>query len=245
MSKSRNKYTGLFIMIDGIDGSGKGTIIGGIADWLKKDKLKIFDLKEYWRAHKTYPELCKALEADVILSAEPTLVWAGEAIRRELIHNNRAEKYSAELTSQAFSIDRSILYRRIIIPALKAGKTVIGDRGMTTSMVYQPIQNGKISLRKLIKLEGNALALRWAPDVLMIADVKPEIAMARLEKRVEKRDNIIFERLAFQKKIYARFRAPWFKKIISRHGSKIFYVDASKPPKLMNKEAIDILKQYI
>ncbi len=245
MSKSRNKYTGLFIMIDGIDGSGKSTIIAGVSEWFKKSNLKIFDLKDYWKKHKTYPELHKVLEADVILSAEPTSVWVGEAIRQELIHDSAAEKYSAEMTAQAFSIDRAVLYRRILIPALKMGKIIIQDRGVATSLIYQPIQNGKISIKKVIKFEGNSLALSWSPDVLFIADIKPEIAMARLRKRVGKHDQMIFEKLAFQKKIHTRFKSQWFKFLIKKYGSDVCYLDASKPPKEMVEEAIKTLKNYI
>jgi dTMP kinase len=245
MSKERNQYKGLFVMVDGIDGSGKSTIIQGIADWLKKNNLKIFDLKNYWIKHKNYPELYKVLKADVIVSAEPTLVWVGEAIRQELIHNKGVEKYSARLTAEAFSIDRAILYKKIIIPALKVGRIIIQDRGVTTSLVYQPAQSGKISIKKLLKLEGNALALHWAPDILLIADVKPEIAMERLKKRIAKQDNVIFEKLAFQKKIYRRFKSRWFKNLLKNYGSQVAYIDAAQPPQQMIKEAIEILKTYI
>ncbi|MFA4873571.1 MAG: hypothetical protein WC659_06640 [Patescibacteria group bacterium] len=245
MPKNRNKYNGMFIMLDGLDGSGKSTIVGGIADYFKKNNLKIFDLKKYWKKHKTYPELHEVLEADVILSAEPSSVWAGEAIRRELIHDHSAEKYSARLTAQAFSIDRAILYRRVIIPALKVGKIVVQDRGVTTSLIYQPVQNGKMPLGELLRLEGNSLALHWAPDILLVADITPQRAMERLALRAEKKDQAIFERLSFQKKIYKRFKSGWFKSLMSRYGSKVLYLDASLPPQQMIKGAVEILKQYV
>ncbi len=232
-------------MLDGIDGSGKSTIIYGLAEHFQKKGFKVFDLKNYWQKNKTYPEFFEISGYDIILSAEPTSAWIGEAIRKELISNEQAGLYSAKLISEAFSLDRAVLYRRIIIPALQAGKIVLQDRGVTTSIIYQPAQQGGVKLNEVLRLEGNALALKWAPDILMLADIAPRAAMARLARRTAKKDNVIFEKLPFQNKVYKRFRSGWFKKLMSRFGAKIYYVDASKPPKEMIGEAIKVLKNYI
>ena len=40
---------GLFLIVDGIDGSGKGTVINGIKEYYEKHGKKVFDLREYWK----------------------------------------------------------------------------------------------------------------------------------------------------------------------------------------------------
>lgn len=213
--------------------------MGGIASFLKSKGKKVFELKEYWKNSHSLPEPEELYSYDVIVSAEPTFLLVGGAIRDELVKDNN-RFYSAFTTATAFSLDRLILYQRIIIPLLKKGKTIVQDRSVTTSIIYQPIQAEPISLRKLLSLEGNQLALKYRPDLLIIADLKAELCIQRLEARTEKKDGVIFENLGFQQKAYKRFRSQWFRKIFEERGSKVIYLDASKSKEAIVKDALDI-----
>ena len=122
---------GRFIIIDGPDGSGKTNIMYGLAAYLRKQGKKVFDLKDYWRHSRSLPEPEDLYMYDVVLSAEPTFSLVGGAIRDELIRTNK-RYYSTLAIATAFSLDRLILYKRIIIPLLEKGKTVIQDRSFTT-----------------------------------------------------------------------------------------------------------------
>lgn len=233
----------MFIIIDGLDGSGKSTIVGGIASFLKSKGKKVFELKEYWKHSHSLPEPEELYDYNVIVSAEPTFSLVGGAIRDELVKDN-SRFYSAFTTATAFSLDRLILYQRIIIPLLKRGKTIIQDRSVTTSLVYQPIQAEPISLKKLLSLEGNQLALKYRPDLLIIADLKPEICIQRLEARTEKKDGVIFENLDFQQKAYKSFHGKWFKKLFEEQGSKVIYLDAGKSKEEVVKDAIALYQDF-
>lgn len=233
---------GKFIIVDGIDGSGKGTVV----DYFKQHFLgkgkKILDLKDYWRRKHTLPQPEDLKPYDLIISAEPTFSLVGLAIRDEIVrHNNRV--YSALATAQAFALDRFILYQRIIIPALESGKMVIQERGVTTSLVYQPIQKESLTLAKILSLEGNQHALEYRPDYLIITILDPKEAIRRLNKRKKKRDFAIFEKEKFLNQAQSRFKAVWFKKIFSRRGTKIFYLDTAGAKKENKEKAIRLLKQ--
>jgi thymidylate kinase len=78
---------GKFIIIDGIDGSGKGIIIQALKEYYER----FFDLKEYTKEHKQYPKI-EEIKHDIIFSSEPTYLYAGAAIRDELLKG--INKYS-------------------------------------------------------------------------------------------------------------------------------------------------------
>ena len=217
---------GILVMVDGIDGSGKGVIVKALADWAKIRQMKIFDLRNYWKEKHTFPEPEEIADYDVIISNEPTFAMVGQAIREEIVRENNRH-YSAWSTAQAFSLDREILYRRIIIPALAQGKIIFQERGVTTSIIYQPLQEEPMEPEKIMELPGNKLALEHRPDLLIIAQVDPKEAMARLAER-DKKDNSIFEKLPFLEKIAERYVSPWFQELMEKRGSKLVYLKTDK-----------------
>lgn len=235
---------GIFIMVDGLDGSGKGTAVTAIRDHLESEGKRIFDLRKYWKSHNDIPELEEVMDYDVICSSEPTFSMIGKVIREEIIRTNE-RKYSGMSTAQAFALDREILYKKLLIPAKKAGKIIIQERGITTSLVYQPVQNEKINLKEILDLPGNQIAIKNAPDILIILKVEPEVVMQRLGVR-EKNDQAIFENLFFQRKVQFRFESDWIKKLFSNHGCKVIYLDTNPPTTVEDTEnkAIRILKDH-
>ena len=231
---------GKFIIIDGIDGSGKGTVVDAYELYFRKKKKKILDLKVYWKRNHILPEPRDLKPYDVIISCEPTFSLVGLAIRDEIVrHNERT--YSAAATAQAFALDRFILYKRIIVPALNAGKIVIQERGMTTSMIYQPIQKEPLPLKKILQLEGNQLALKYAPLALIITLLDPKEAIKRLKNRKKKQDFAIFEKVLFLKKAQLRFKAEWFKVMFKRRGTKVIYLETGGTKQQTRNKALAIL----
>lgn len=236
---------GKFVMVEGIDGSGKGVIVDSLVEWAKQKNMRLLSLKDFCKEHKTFPQTEELAEFEVIRSDEPTYSFVGQAIREEIIRKNGLREYSAWSTAQAFALDREILYKRIVIPALKAGKHVFQERGVVTSIVYQPVQ-GKMQLSELLRLPGNKLAMQNAPDLLIIAQITPELAMDRLQKR-EKKDNSIFENLLFQRKIVERYNSGWLRSLFEGHGSSVVYINTT-PPKTIEdtkKESVGIWERLL
>lgn len=101
--------TGKFIVIEGIDGTGKSTQLGHLADFLR------------------------AGGRDLVTSREPTAGPWGQRLR-ESATTGRLDP-DAEL--EWFLNDRREHLETLILPALAAGKTVILDRYYFSNMAYQ------------------------------------------------------------------------------------------------------------
>ncbi len=219
---------GFFVMVDGLDGSGKGITVSAILEHLDKSDKKILDLRKYWKEENRIPEIEEIEEYDVIASAEPTFSMVGKVIREEIVRNNKRQ-YSGLSTAHAFSLDREILYKKLIIPAIEAGKIVVQERGVISSIVYQPVQLEKINLKNIIDLPGNRLALKYAPSLMIITKVDAEVIIERLKGREKKKDDAIFENLFFQRKIESRYESEWLKQLFTKVGSKVVYLDTNPP----------------
>jgi len=232
-----------FIIIDGIDGSGKSTIINTWANVLQTQGKKIFHLKNYWLEHHTHPSSDEIIDYDVIISAEPTHVWIGSAIRNELIQNDR--NYSAYAIADAFALDRLILYKRLILPLREAGKIIIQDRSVSTSLCYQSIQKNPLTQEEIARREGNAFALSHAPDHFIIADVSIENALMRLGERSNKQDNAIFEKKDFLEKARTIFLDKTFQNYFTQHNANVHILDCNPSIDIVSKNATKLLFELL
>mgnify|MGYP001607845425 CR=1 FL=1 len=232
-----------FVMVDGLDGSGKGSIVDALQKWAELKRMKVLDLRSYCTEKNTFPEAEEIIQYDAVVSAEPTFCYVGRAIRVELVRAS-GRQYSAMSLAHAFALDREILYKRVLIPAIKAGKYVFQERGISSSLVYQPVQE-HIQLSELIRLPGNKTALQFAPSLFIIATVKPETVINRLGKR-PKKDYSIFDTLEFQRNLDARFRSDWLRQLLEQHGSKVVYLSTDEPRTVdeTQKEAVRIFEGF-
>ena len=229
-------------MIDGLDGSGKGVAVNALKEHALSKGKKVIDLREYWKEHEGFPDI---LDYDVIISAEPTFTNMGKKIREEMIKND--SNYPVQDIAKAYSEDRLELYKKIILPALESGKWIFQERGVISSIVYQPLMgdNG-IDLNFVLNLEGNKFCLEHAPDLLVIMVVKPEVVIERLKDR-EKKDDAMFEKLEFQKKIEKVYESEWLKQEFESRGSKVVYLDTN-PPKTVEdtkKKIIELFEELL
>ncbi|HWQ99275.1 MAG TPA: hypothetical protein VN397_00305 [Candidatus Methylomirabilis sp.] len=225
---------GIFVQIDGIDGSGKSTLLASARNWAEKRGLKIFDVVDWSKREKTLPSLEDVSDADVLLTAEPTHAGIGWAIRNEIIRNGTP--YDAAMAAHAFALDRGVQYRRLILPFLAArpGRWVIQDRGLLTSLAYQPLQyetekrGDPITVEWLLSLPGNIIALERTPDVFVFLDIDPNIAHARLASRTDKRDDVRYEQADFQSVAAERFRSAPVTAPLTERGTRMFIIDGGK-----------------
>lgn len=235
---------GKLIIIDGIDGSGKGIIVQTLAELAKRKKLRVLNLKEYCKKFHHFPEIDTVRKYDVLISCEPTYALVGKALREEIIREN-TRLYSALSTAMAFALDREILYRRVIIPALAEGKIIFQERGVTTSLIYQPVQAEPLGLQKIMTLPGNALTLRYRPHLLIITKLSPEIAIQRLRQRLDKQDVSIFEKLNFLKRVNRRFQSSWFRNLFIKKGTKVVYLDTGKTLRDTKQKTLQIWTKFL
>ena len=101
----------MIVSIEGLDGSGKSTIIKKVAEKLMKHNI------------------------DVLITSEPTSGPVGKLIREYL--KQQQTRRDKELEALLFAADRLWHWRNIIQPAIVSGKIVITDRYLHSSLAYQ------------------------------------------------------------------------------------------------------------
>ena len=146
-----NLARGKFITLEGIDGAGKSTHIGFVADWLK------------------------ASGKTIITTREPGGTALGEKLRELLLH----EKMHLETEALLMFAARREHIAQVIEPALARGDWVISDRFTDATFAYQG--GGRmLDLQKLDILEQWVHPC-LQPDLTLLFDVPLEIARARLD----------------------------------------------------------------
>lgn len=145
---------GLFLTVEGVEGSGKTTVTKSLAEWLRQKGLT------------------------VIVTAEPGGTPLGTHIR-ELLANfgERTEWAEAFL----FLADRTEHVAKVIRPALERGEIVLSDRFTDSTIAYQAFGLG-LPLERLMEL--NRIATNGlSPDLTLLLDVEPEIGLQRVKNR--------------------------------------------------------------
>lgn len=154
--KQRPARKGLFITFEGGEGAGKSSQIKRLAEKLRE------------------------LGHDLVVTREPGGSPGAEAVRHVLL-SGAAEKFGTEMEAILFSAARSDHVDTIIRPALEADKTVLCDRFMDSSRVYQGI-TGNVDITLLGQLEAVACEDAW-PDLTVVLDVPIEVGMKRATAR--------------------------------------------------------------
>jgi len=164
---------GCFIVIEGIDGSGKSEQFQRLTKRLKKRGYKM------------------------VATREPTKVYpVGRLIEKVL---RKEEQVSEEALALLFAADRADHTERKIKPALEEGAVVVSDRYVYSSLAYQSRGMGKDLDLKWIRMI-NCFAME--PDAVVFLDVSPEVGQARLSNgQVRIKDHSYFENISQQKRI--------------------------------------------
>lgn len=163
---------GLFITFEGPDGSGKTT--------------QIECLKEYL-AKRGY---------DAVLTREPGGTVIGEKIREIILDKNNKEMNDM---TEAFlyASSRAQHVAEVILPALQAGKTVICDRFMDSSIVYQGYGR---KLGECVR-SMNQIAVRGLkPDVTFFLKLSPQQGKDRIQ--AEEQDRMELEKIEFHNEVF-------------------------------------------
>ena len=162
--------SGRFITFEGIDGAGKSSHIGALAEWLRG------------RGH------------DVVVTREPGGTPLAERLRELVLHTAMDPLCEALLV---FAARRDHL-QGVIEPALARGATVLCDRFTDATYAYQGGGHG-FDTGVLERLEAWVQQGRQ-PDLTLWFDLPPATAAERRgavrePDRFEARDEVFFERV--------------------------------------------------
>lgn len=127
--------------------------------------------------------LAKALESrgiDTIVTREPGGTPGAEAIRALLL-NPAGSDWNPRAEALLFAAARSDHVDRLIRPALEGGRWVICDRFVDSSRAYQGGAGG-LADGDILALHGIGSA-GLLPDLTVLIEVPPEVAVARTKQR--------------------------------------------------------------
>jgi dTMP kinase len=103
----------------------------------------------------------------------------------QLVRNIVADPSSTELDDHAEALliagDRAQHMAEIVLPALGAGRHVVSDRSVYSSLAYQGYGRG-LSVAEVRTVNDWAVRGRW-PDLVIFLDVSPEVQANRLQHR--------------------------------------------------------------
>ena len=167
---------GAFVTFEGTDGCGKSTQMALTADWLE------------------------ARGWEVVRTREPGGCPLAERIRDLVLADARdegARGMTAECEALLFAASRAQHVHDVILPALEAGKIVLCDRFLDSSIVYQGFgrELGEDFIRQI-----NAPARKACPDLTLLYEIDEREALGRATRegrpdRIEAEQDAYFARV--------------------------------------------------
>jgi dTMP kinase len=191
---------GFFITLEGIDGCGKSTQLDRLAESLKQRGF------------------------DVVTTRQPGGTPIGQSIRALMVkEHNKLAPVAEVLLMMA---DRAQHVAEIIRPNLEAGRIVISDRYIDSSVAFQGYGRGLeiATVEELNRLATGGLT----PDLTLLFVLEPESARTRLENRVENQmsDDVPMKGFDEEKQdFHARVHQGYFK-IAEKFPDRIGVIDA-------------------
>jgi dTMP kinase len=147
----------MFISFEGVDGSGKTTQVGLLADALRGEGR------------------------DVVATREPGGTAAGELIRKLLLEGGEIAPWTE---AALFAAARAQLVDEVIRPALARGADVICDRYIDSSLAYQGFARG-LGVERVLELNLLTTA-GLLPDRTFFLAISPEDTAGRRDAQPDR-----------------------------------------------------------
>src|SRR5262245_26341927 len=195
-----------FIVLEGIEGSGKST---------------------------QCRRLGEALGGDVVVTQEPGGTSIGRSIREVLLDPGNAAM-TAEAELLLYFADRAQHVREVVLPALRAGRTVISDRYVQSTRAYQGYGRG-IALDTIDTLWRVATG-GLAPDLLLLLEVPVEVGLERVRERGAA-DRLETEQLGFYQRVVTGYR-----RMVAEDPERWAVVDGTGDPAAVTPRLLEAIE---
>jgi dTMP kinase len=211
---------GLFITLEGGEGSGKSTLIAQLADHL---------------ISQGFP---------VVKTREPGGTRLAEVIRQWLLHRDPTVKIGAQAELLLFLAARAQHIEEVIRPSLAQKKIVLCDRFNDSTVAYQGVARAldPMYVQQLCQLVCRDIQ----PHLTLFLDVLPSIGLMRTQHLSKEHadsgqlDRIESEALEFHENVRQAFLA-----IASQEPSRVVRIDANQPQPDVREQALTILEHFI
>jgi dTMP kinase len=213
----RNPYKGLYIAIEGTDGSGKTTQINALYNYFKSQGREVLKTRE-------------PRKKDGIIA---------KLVQKILLGKVKVPSVSLQYL---FSADRQMNHVENILPALKAGKVVISDRCFWSAVAYGILDRGldtdvKDSAQMLVSQSILSMYHQYTiPDITFYLDVPVKTAV----KRVKRGDGLkeIYEDKKKLEKTLEVYH--W---LLKQFPKEFYKIDATKPVGEVTTEILSVINK--
>ncbi|MER1998482.1 MAG: dTMP kinase [Lysinibacillus sp.] len=203
----------LFITFEGPDGAGKTSVLKAVAQHLEQN----------------YP---------VMTTREPGGIEIAEKIR-EVILNPAHTAMDDHTEALLFAAARSQHFFEKVEPALREGKTVLCDRFIDSSLVYQGIARG-LGVEEVLAINEFAIGKRM-PDATILFDLPAEVGLARIQAtRQDEVNRLDAESLAFHNEVRNGYL-----QIAKANSERIHIVNANQKLEQVVEETLSILENLL
>jgi dTMP kinase len=206
---------GTFITFEGIDGSGKSTQLRLVSNYLKE------------------------LGCDHLTTREPGGTPVGLRLRAALLDVQEEVDPLTELL--VFAADRAQHVRRVLRPAIAAGRVVFSDRYADATAAYQGSGRGfePQLVSDIIRLATEGLV----PDLTLLFDVSVEESTTRTNRRSNtknKPDRLDIENADFHQRVRAAYLD-----IASMEPDRVKVIDTTGPIERTQERVRGILLPFL
>ena len=194
---------GYLVVFEGGEGAGKSTQMEAFVKWLE------------------------ARGYDVVTTREPGGTSIGARIRDILLDPGSADM-DPRAEALLYAADRAQHVAEVIRPALEAGKVVVSDRFVDSSLAYQGLARG-LGLEEIYQIS------QWGtggmmPDVVFFLNIDARAGLGRLSAQ---RDRIERERDDFHERV-----AKAYLELAKRFPERFVVLDADRAPSEIHEEAV-------
>jgi len=196
---------GRLITVEGVDGAGKTTVAAALADALRGDGR------------------------EVALLREPGGVELSERIRA--LVKDPALRVGARAEALLYAAARAQLCEEQLEPLLAAGRWVLLDRFVDSSLAYQGAGRG-LGVEEVRRLNLFGTGGRM-PDRTLLLRIEPGAALARAAGRGEAADRLEGEGLAFFRAIANAYDA-----LAAAEPERWAVIDAAQPPDAVLRDCL-------
>ncbi|WP_026735152.1 dTMP kinase [Fischerella sp. PCC 9605] len=201
---------GKLIVFEGVEGCGKTTQIQLCSEWLQ------------------------SLGISILVTREPGGTELGLHLRRLLLDKSPAKPIADRTELLLYAADRSQHVEQELRPNLAAGKIILCDRYIDSTVAYQGYGRG---LDMSLIHELNAIATDGLEsDITFWLDVDVEVGLARKRRSGDVADRIEQEAIAFHRRIQQGYA-----QLAASYPERIVRVDASASPEVVQKQIQRIL----
>ena len=205
---------GYLITLEGGEGAGKSSILTRLASALQE------------QGHT------------VVCTREPGGIEIAEQIRQVILDRENIQMDPRTEALLYAAARRQHLVERII-PAMEAGKVVLCDRYIDSSLAYQGHARG-LGIEEIYAINKFAID-EYMPDLTLYFDVAPEVGLARIEKDAGREVNRLdVESLKFHEAVREGYQL-----LVQQDPERIKVIDAGNSMDQVFADALHCVTEFV